>query len=105
MKTSSGAWREYKRKPENNHWDWDVGKRTVALRGESIFYAFVDLKWGQGSRTVLPDIFLVPSGVVAKAFEGTKRPRNMFWIMSSERDRYLEAWQPITSRLGPSPGP
>lgn len=44
VKTSNGAWRAFKKKPENNHWEWDVGKKGVHLRGESIFHAFVDLR-------------------------------------------------------------
>lgn len=35
VKTSAGAWRKYKRKPEKNHWEWFVGSKADALRGES----------------------------------------------------------------------
>ena len=45
VKTSNWARRIAKRKPENSGWTWDVGKKALYLKGENIFYAFVDLKW------------------------------------------------------------
>jgi hypothetical protein len=97
VKTSTGAWRPSKRNPQKSHWEWDVGNKTQLLRGESIYYVFVDLKWGDGK--VTPDAFVVPSHVVADCFAGTKYPRNMFWIMGTNRELYLEAWTPIMKRL------
>ena len=43
VKTSSGARRAYKRKPQNNRWEFDVGIKAKVLGGERLFYAFVDL--------------------------------------------------------------
>ena len=59
VKTSSYARREYRRRPRNNHWEWDVGIRAQRLRGPSIFYAFVDLGVEDHAP---PDTFIVPSG-------------------------------------------
>ena len=97
VKTSSWAWRKYKRKPENNHWEWDVGKRALNLRGTSIFYAFVDLKWDD-SKPPLPDVFIVPSNVVAD-FLGPDWSRYMFWIKSADKPEYFERWDRITTQL------
>jgi uncharacterized protein YggL (DUF469 family) len=66
------------------------------LRGDSIFYAFVDLKWGQGS----PDVYIVPSAVVSEVFAGTNYKMNMFWLMANDGPKYRDAWQAITARLG-----
>lgn len=97
VKTSNWAWRSYKRKPERNHWEWFVGPKAKDLRGESIFYAFVDLK---GRKLAVPDVFVIPSAVVADKFASTNHPVNVFWLMSANRDKYLEAWEPIKQRLG-----
>ena len=95
VKTSSGAWCEYKRKPENNHWEWFVGPKVVKLTGSNIYYVFVDLKWNQGT----PDVFIVPSNVVSKVFENTNWKANVYWLMASEKELYFEAWKTITDRL------
>ncbi len=97
VKTSNWAWRSYKRKTENNHWEWDVGAKALKLRGDSIFYAFVDLKWSDGEPP-LPDVFIVPSATVAD-FLGSDWSRYMFWIMDGEKLKYLERWNRITKRL------
>jgi hypothetical protein len=100
VKTSTCAWRTRKRKPEESHWEWDVGKKTELLRGGSIYYVFVDLKAGDGK--IPPDVFVVPSHVVAERFAGTNYPRNMFWIMAAQKELYLEAWTPILQPLSGS---
>ena len=98
VKTSSYAWREYKRKPENNHWEWDVGKKALQIDSKSIFYAFVDLK--NGAADSLPSVFIVPSTVV-KNWLGEGWSRYMFWIMHKDKDKYLDRWDLITNRLLP----
>jgi hypothetical protein len=102
VKTSNWAWRSYKRKPEKNHWEWFVGTKAKDLRGESIYYAFVDLK---GGGLAVPDVFVIPSEVVADAFAGTNYAANVFWLMAGNKDKYLEAWGPILQRLAPSQRP
>lgn len=98
VKTSSGARREYVRKPENNCWEWDVGKRAMKLRGERLFYAFVDLKWGE-SHTSIPDVFIVQSDVVADSL-GPDWSRYMFWIYDADKEKYLGKWSLLTEPLG-----
>ncbi|HMO15294.1 MAG TPA: hypothetical protein PKD64_10380 [Pirellulaceae bacterium] len=98
IKTSSGAWREYKRKPENNHWEWPVGHLAKTLNGKSIFYAFVDLKWS-GDDENIPDVFIVPSKAVHDAFAETNWSMNVFWILETEKSKYYNNWTPITKLL------
>ncbi len=96
IKTANWAWRGRKRKPAESHWEWDVGKKGLSLRGDSIFYAFVDLRWGASPPA--PDVFIVPSSVVANYLK-PGWSRYMFWIMEAERSSYLERWDLITKRL------
>ena len=97
VKTSDWAFRSHKRKPEQNHWEWDVGKKALTLKAESLLYVFVDLKWDD-HKAVLPDTFIVPSADVA-AFLGPDWSRYMFWIMEVDRSKYHDAWHLITDGL------
>jgi hypothetical protein len=106
VKTSSYAWRKRVRKPEDSHWEWDVGRKALSLRGNNIFYAFVDLNEDdQNDPPVTPDIFIVPSNDVADqaikaGFE--EHPdwnKFMFWIYEKEKSKYKDAWKSITSML------
>lgn len=95
VKTSSSAWREYKKKPENNHWEWPVSKKVLSLVGDSLFYALVDLKSGTG----MPDVFIVPSADIAKRFKDGNWTMETIWLMPNDREKYLEAWHLITDRI------
>jgi len=106
VKTSTNAWRKRVRKPEDSHWEWDVNpKKALELRGDSIFYAFVDLREDGSDVIQYPGIFIVPSEQVAKravadGFE--KHPewsKFMFWIYEHEKTLYYESWELITSKL------
>lgn len=97
VKTSNWAYRLLKTKPEKNHWEWDVGKKALTLKGESIIYTFVDLKWND-EKPVKPDVFIVPSKIVAD-FLGKDWSRYMFWIMEYEKEKYFESWRTITDKL------
>jgi len=97
VKTSNGAWRAFKKKPENNHWEWDVGKKGLDLHSENIFYAFVDLRW-VADKPACPDVFIVPSSAVADSLEPNSS-RYMFWIMENEASKYRERWDLITGKL------
>jgi len=97
VKTDNWARREYKRKPQNNHWEWYVNPKVLTLVGESIFYAFVDLKWNP-AQPLQPDVFILPSKEVAGRFTaGWKMYR--FWLMDNEKEKWFEAWHLITDRL------
>lgn len=97
VKTSNNAWRRYKRRPERNHWEWDVGKRALSLRGDRVIYAFVDLRWKKGTLSH-PDVFVVPSQTVADSL-GPNWKRYMFSVREGDKDRYFEAWSRVTDLL------
>ena len=49
-----------------DHYEWDVGERSAKLSQPDLFFAFVDLK---SARTEMPDVFIVPSELILKAFD------------------------------------
>ncbi len=98
VKTANWARRDYKRVKEKDRWEWDVGRKAMDLRGENVFYAFVDLKWGNSEKRD-PDVFIVPADTVANRL-GPGWSRYMHWIMDGEREEFLERWNLITDKLG-----
>lgn len=97
VKTATRAWHNSKSKPEKSRWEWDVGPRSAKLCGEAIFYAFVDLRGGEG----LPVVYIVPSAVVADAVIRRTAKRRRFSIRQKDDEAYREAWDLITDRLVP----
>lgn len=97
VKTSNWARRTFKRVTHKNRWEWDVGKRAMRLRGENIFYAFVDLKWNEDAPEK-PDVFIVPSTIVADRL-GPDWSRYMHWIMHDDGGNYCERWDLLIDRL------
>ncbi len=98
VKTSNWAFRPYKRKPENNHWEWDVGEKARHHDSDTLFYAFVDLRWSTDVPSI-PEVFIVPSKVVKDAL-GEGWSRYMFWIIEEDREKYCERWDLIVEKLG-----
>ena len=49
-----------------HHYEWDVGEKSAKLNQPDLFFTFVDLK---GAGTEMPDVFIVPSDVISKAFD------------------------------------
>ena len=92
VKTSSGARREYKRRPENNRWEFDVSSKAGTLAGDKLYYAFVDMKGGNGT----PDVFVIPSIEIQKRFANTSYKRPMFWLQDSEKELWFERWDLLT---------
>lgn len=68
VKTSRSALRTRGRGENKtpHHYEWDVGKKSAALRRPDLFFAFVDLKSQSGQS---PDVFIIPSGFVYKWFQ------------------------------------
>ena len=97
VKTSNWARRTYKRTPERNCWEWQVGKKALDLRGARIYYAFVDLKYKEATAQ-MPDVFIVPSQGVADSL-GPNWTRYLFWIKEDDKAKYLEAWHLIKDAL------
>jgi hypothetical protein len=96
VKTSSGARRTFKRQPENERWEFDVGEKARFSCGENLFYAFVDLRW----REAAPEVFIVPSKAVVEAFnDGIDHKRYMMWITSREIGKFRERWDIIEAAL------
>jgi hypothetical protein len=97
VKTATRAWRNRRTNPAKSRWEWDVGPRSANLRGDGIFYAFVDLNGGVG----MPVVFIVPSAAVADAvaLRGPKRRR--FALREPDAEVYREAWHLLTDRLVP----
>jgi hypothetical protein len=54
------------------------------------------LKWNQ-DKPQLPDIFIVPSKVIAENLEKSSRPR--VWIMESQKREYQDRWDLIEKAL------
>lgn len=84
-----------------DHYEWDVGEKSGNLTKPDLFFAFVDLK---GAGTELPDVFIVPSEVVYKAFDnkyfksGVKRR----WRWHPKVDtilQYKNSWQILSDYL------
>ena len=68
VKTTMYAVRERGRGDERkpHHYEWDIGWKSARLNIPNLFFALVDLK----EFAELPDVFIVPSNVIAAYFEG-----------------------------------
>ena len=105
VKTANQAFFSYKKKPEDNYWDWRVSSKARELRGESVFYAFVNLNQGEGESSKSmprPEVFIVPADDVAKnlnTYPETNPTSFWFDIMAKDKDRWHEAWRLIEERL------
>ena len=67
VKTTMHALREKGRgtDKEPHHYEWDIGWHCARLRAPNLFFALVDLK----GFSDLPDVFIVPSNVIADYFD------------------------------------
>ncbi|MBA7596066.1 hypothetical protein ES703_03035 [subsurface metagenome] len=68
VKTAWRALRYRGKKGEKHpdHYEWDVGERSAKLNKLDLFFTFIDLK---GAGDEMPDVFIVPSEVVYRAFD------------------------------------
>ena len=98
VKTSEDAFRERKKKPEDSHWEWDVGKKGMQLLGNRLLYAFVDLKYDSNES---PDVFIVPSKDVKKWFgtDPNDWSRFRYEISLKDKNKYYERWDVIEKLL------
>ena len=107
VKTARSAFLAPKRKPEETCWYWHVGRKARDLRGDSVFYAFVDLKVSSGElskSSETPDIFVVPADFVAdhlNAYPKSSKNPTDFWfdIGIKDKNKWFEAWRLIIDRL------
>ena len=110
VKTSSQAFRQFKKKPQNSYWAWHVGAKATGLRGERVFYAFVDLKQPEGGpqkAVEMPEVFIVPANIVAEHLDtypkGSTNPTD-FWFGFDKKEKEEwnvdEGWRLIEDALG-----
>jgi hypothetical protein len=78
------------RKP--HHYEWSMNWKSARLNTGNLFFAFVDLK----KFTELPDIFTVPSSIVAAYYEGGD-PATWIWPRYHED---VETLQPYKNERG-----
>ena len=74
-------------------WNWRVSSKAKELCGESVFYAFVDLKGGAGEPSgemEMPDVFIVPADFVKDNLnlypKAAEEPTD-FWFDIFEKER------------------
>ncbi len=92
----------YKKKPENNAWKWHTGSKAAALSSESRWYAFVFVgDWPSGG--AIPEVFFVPSEVVAQKARDPNISAGWFWILEAEAEKYrgLKGYGKLANALAP----
>jgi len=106
VKTATWAGRWFKRKPENNRWEWPMQKKAASGASDGFFYAVVDLQnWPEDDGQ--PQVFIIPSKVVAEEIQKTidaNWGRTFLWLPEAKRDDYLEKWDRVEKALGPPAG-
>ena len=98
VKTSSCAYRPFKRDQSKNRWEWDVSVRALNLKDKSVFYAFVDLEQGPDD-SPRPNVFFIPSKTVAESLPPTSK-RYMFWLSKTDKEIDQYGWKAIRDKLG-----
>ncbi len=83
-----------------NHYEWDIGWASARKNYPNLFFALVDLREFQD----MPDVFIVPSGIIFKYFEGgdpnTWR-RARYHPEIAELDPYKNKWDILEKALLP----
>jgi hypothetical protein len=84
VKTTWQALREKGRGTEKkpDHYEWDIGWHCARLRASNLLFALVDLK----GFSELPDVFVVPSKVIADYFDPTSVASSGVWSMKQRPD-------------------
>jgi hypothetical protein len=107
VKTATNASVPCKRKPENSLWNWPVGSKALDLSGESVFYAFVDLREGTekaAKSMLMPEVFIVPAEFVREHLNPFPKPPKKpttFWfdIFEKDKEKWHENWDLIEAGL------
>lgn len=100
VKTTSYALRERGRGTERkpHHYEWDIGWKSARLNIPNLFFALVDLK----DFEQLPDVFIMPSSVIAAYFEGGDPKiwrRARYHEMAEAVAEYKNNWDALRERL------
>lgn len=106
VKTASSA--EQKRKePGKSYWQWPISWERAEKSGESLWYAFVDLRnWPE--RRCEPITFIVPSLRVVEVVKELRSEgwnREMFVMSEKHEQRFKERWDLLSSALDTPPAP
>ncbi len=100
VKTTNWALRSRGRGNERqpHHCEWDIGWASARESHRGLLFALVDLKnWEE-----MPDVYLVPSRVIAKYFaRGPERwPRARYHESVKALESYRNAWTVLQKALG-----
>lgn len=104
VKTAQKAFSKGTAKNPMSCWYWHLSSKAKDFGGESVFYAFVDLRNHEGNSTQIPDVFIVPANYVKEHLNtyprGSSEPTD-FWFDILEKDKKMwhEAWHLIQERL------
>lgn len=100
VKTTGYALRERGRGEDRkpHHYEWDIGWKSARLNIPNLFFALVDLK----DFVELPDVFVVPSKIIAAYFEGGDPEvwrRARYHEIIEELSPYKNNWDIIGKQL------
>ena len=84
-----------------DYYGWDVGEKSAKLDHPDLFFAFVDLKLGTEE---LPDVFIVPSNRIFKAFDNpyfkSGKSRRWRWHVAIDKvAEFKNNWTPMANHL------
>jgi hypothetical protein len=80
-----------------HHYEWDIGWKSARLNIPNLLFALVDLR----SFTELPDVFIVPSNIIATYFQRGPEgwPRARYHETVETLASYKNNWDTIRSLL------
>lgn len=90
-------------KPKDNHWGWNTGPKALDRSDETLWYAFVFTDgWPESGR--VPEVFFVPSEVVAKRIQKEQRKGKKqlwFWMYDHDAEQYrgLRGYEKLRAAL------
>ena len=90
-------WRGRGEDRKKHHFEWEIGWKSARLNTPNLFFALVDLK----AFEELPDVFVVPSKVIATYFRAGPEnwPRARYHESIENLEQYRNNWKAIRKRL------
>jgi hypothetical protein len=89
VKTATSASRRPTKGP--SRYEWDIGPKSARLNSPSLWFALVDLK----EFKALPDIFFVPSKVMAEYFRPGMNKRPMYKETEQNMEQYKNCFDGV----------
>jgi len=83
---------------QRHHYEWEIGWSSAKAKNSNLFFALVDLR----NFKELPDVFIVPSNVIAKYFKGGDPKvwiRARYHPLLKEIEPYKNKWSLLTRAL------